>query len=426
MPGGGSNAAIIADNVSKRFRLYKDKPSSLKEMVTSLKGVHYEEFWALRDISIEIPPGTTYGLVGHNGSGKSTLLRLFARIHRPTSGRIETRGRISALLDLGAGFHPELSGRENVYLNGAILGLKRREVRKVFDEIVDFAGLEQFIDSPVKIYSTGMYVRLGFSVAVHVNPEVLIIDEVIAVGDAEFQRRCFDYLYTLKRRGVTIVLVSHGLGMMQDMCDRLAWLDHGRLASEGPPIEVIRDYVRRVDDQEAERLHSGDAAAAGDSGSSRRMGTHEIEVDSFDVLDGDGKPMPVAVTGEPAILRINYVARVPIENPSFGLLIEHDSGATISGLHSADVFQSGRVFGKGHIDYRIPRMSLMPGKMIVTVGIADHSNLHSYDYLHQWFEFHVRMGNEGVARGLVDLAGQWEPPVRETSRTAQSARELAG
>jgi lipopolysaccharide transport system ATP-binding protein len=408
-----SDLAISAQDVSKRFRLYTDKPTSLKEMITSFKGVHYEEFWALRDISIDIPAGMTYGLIGHNGSGKSTLLRLFARIHRPTMGRIETRGRISALLDLGAGFHPELSGRENVYLNAAILGMTRRDVRRVFDEIVEFAGLEKFIDSPVKIYSTGMYVRLGFSVAVHVDPEVLIIDEVIAVGDAEFQRRCFDHLYTLKRAGVTIVLVSHSLNLMQDMCDRLAWLDHGHLASEGPSLEVIRDYVRRVDDQQAERLEHESAESS--DGATTRQGSREIEVESFDVLNGEGKPVPMLMTGEPAIFRVHYVARSPVQDPTFGILIDHDSGVSLAHAHTGNVIDTGVVFGKGYIDYRIPRLALMPGKMIVTIGIADPTNMHSYDYLYQRFEFHVRAGEDVLAPGLVDLDGQWTKPIRDTS-----------
>jgi ABC-type polysaccharide/polyol phosphate transport system ATPase subunit len=412
---GSSNVAIVADDVSKRFRLYKDKPSSLKEMVTRLKGVHYEEFWALRNVSLEIPAGSTYGLIGHNGSGKSTLLRLFARIHRPTTGRVETRGRISALLELGAGFHPELSGRENVYLNAAILGLTRREVAKAFDDIVDFAGLAQFIDSPVKIYSTGMYVRLGFSVAVHVKPDVLIIDEVIAVGDTEFQRRCFDYLYTLKRQGVTIVLVSHSLPLMQDMCDRLAWLDHGELAGEGRPMDVAREYVRRVDDQEAQRLMEEDHDSIGGPGS-RRQGTHEIEVESFEIRDGVGKPIPMAVTGQPVTLRVNYFARMPVENPAFGIVIDHESGASLVGLHSVPEIKTGVVYGKGYIDYYVPRFTLMPGKMIVSVGVTDEQNMICYDYLYQWFEFHIRASADTDIRGMLELIGEWKPPVSDASQ----------
>jgi ABC-2 type transport system ATP-binding protein/lipopolysaccharide transport system ATP-binding protein len=409
-----SNLAIVADDVSKRFRLYKDKPSSLKEMVTSLKGVHYEEFWALRNVSMSIPTGTTYGLVGPNGSGKSTLLRLFARIHRPTEGRITTHGRVSALLDLGAGFHPELSGRENVFLNGSILGLGRREIARAFDDIVEFAGLADFIDSPVKVYSTGMYVRLGFSVAIHVKPEVLIIDEVIAVGDAEFQRRCFEHLYTLKRQGVTIVLVSHGLGLMQDMCDGLAWLDHGRLAAEGRPMEVIREYIRHVDDQEAERLLG--PAYSDANPKAHRIGTQEVEIESFQILNAAGEPIPMAITGEPTILRVTYTAKKPIENATFGISIDHESGTPLTALHTGDTMETGTIYGRGHIDYHIPRFTFMPGKMVVSLGIADRTNTHAYDYRHQWVEFHVRAGDHVMPRGMVELVGHWDPPTSEVSR----------
>jgi ABC-2 type transport system ATP-binding protein/lipopolysaccharide transport system ATP-binding protein len=321
---------------------------------------------------------------------------------------------VSALLDLGAGFHPELSGRENIFLNGAILGLTRREIARAFDDIVDFAGLAEFIDSPVKVYSTGMYVRLGFSVAVHVKPEILIIDEVIAVGDAEFQRRCFDHLYTLKRQGVTIVLVSHGLSIMQDMCDRLAWLDHGRLAAEGRPMDVIREYIHHVDDQEAERLLGAKAVDANPS--SRRMGSHEIEIESFQVLNAMGEPIPMAITGEPTTLRITYHAKAPVENPTFGISIDHENGTPLAVLHTGDSTETGTLFGRGYIDYQIPRFTLMPGKMIVTLGVADPTNTHAYDYLYQWFEFHVRAGTTVVPRGMVELVGHWDAPVSEASR----------
>ena len=298
-----------------------------------------------------------------------------------------------------------------------VLTQVRREIAKAFDDIVGFAGLEKFIDSPVKVYSTGMYVRLGFSVAVHVKPEVLIIDEVIAVGDAEFQRRCFDYLYTLKRQGVTIVLVSHSLALMQDMCDRLAWLDHGHLAAEGLPMEITREYVQRVDDQEAERLHQGDVQAGEGTDQGSRHGTQEITVESFQILNAQGEEIPMAVTGEPTTLRINYNAKTPIENPSFGLVIDHENGSALVALHSADAIHTGLVYGKGYIDYRIPRFTLMPGKMIVTIGVADEHNLVAYDYLHQWYQFHVRGGRDVIVRGMLELPGHWEPPVSDARRS---------
>jgi lipopolysaccharide transport system ATP-binding protein len=245
---------IVVDGVSKRFRLYRDRATSIKEAVTRRFRSRFDEFWALREVTLDVRRGETLGLIGHNGSGKSTLLRLMAGIHPPTTGTITTEGRISALLELGAGFHPDLTGRENIYLNGSILGLNRREVDGVFDQIVAFAGLEEFIDTPVKVYSSGMYVRLGFAVAVHVQPDILFVDEVIAVGDEEFQRRCFDHLDRLRRHGTTIVLVSHSVSVLQKMCDRLVWLDHGRILEVGEPYEVAGNYLAAVDRAEGERL----------------------------------------------------------------------------------------------------------------------------------------------------------------------------
>ncbi len=202
----------------------------------------------LRDIDLEIPAGSFFGLIGHNGSGKSTLLRLMAGIHRPTEGTIEAAGRLSALLELGSGFHPDLTGRENVYLNGAMLGLTRRQMAASIDDIIEFTGIGDFIDEPVKIYSSGMYVRLGFAISVHVEPEILLVDEVIAVGDAEFQRRCMDHMNRLREAGTTIVLVSHNTDLMIELCDTVGWLDHGRMMTVGAPADAVAAYLARVDE----------------------------------------------------------------------------------------------------------------------------------------------------------------------------------
>ncbi|HYL53651.1 MAG TPA: ABC transporter ATP-binding protein, partial [Acidimicrobiia bacterium] len=283
--------AVVVADVSKRFRLYRERASSLKETITARFGrrASFEDFWALRDVSLSIAKGSTYGLIGHNGSGKSTLLRLMAGIHPPTTGTVRTEGRISALLELGAGFHPELSGRENIYLNGSILGLTRREINAVLGDIIEFSGLQDFVDSPVKHYSSGMYVRLGFAVAVHVNPEILMIDEVIAVGDEEFQRRCFDHLYQLRREGVTIVMVSHSPALIEQMCDQVSWLDHGRLQMTGSAPEVVRAYLDRVNTAQNERLaEASDESEAIVEQSARRWGTREIEVRGFELLDANG------------------------------------------------------------------------------------------------------------------------------------------
>lgn len=254
-----SAGSIRVQNVSKRFRLERDRPSSLKEAILRLgRKRHVEEFWVLRELSLDVTPGEFIGLIGHNGSGKSTLLRLVANIHKPTLGEIDTHGRVSALLELGSGFHPDLTGRENVFLNGAMLGLNRKTMVACMDEIITFSGVGEFIDEPVKIYSSGMYVRLGFSVSVHVYPDILLVDEVIAVGDEEFQRRCMSHMNELRSRGTTIMLVSHNIGLIRQLCDNVCWLDHGRMMAYGKPDEVVEKYLAHVDESEVNTLTTRD------------------------------------------------------------------------------------------------------------------------------------------------------------------------
>lgn len=236
--------AIEVRNVSKKFRLYKERNQSLKSALLRRKTSVHEDFWALKNVSLEIQNGETFGLVGNNGSGKSTLLKCLAKILYPNSGDIVMRGRVAALLEVGSGFHPELSGRENIYLNGSILGMTKKEIESKFDSIVDFSGVREFIDQPVKNYSSGMYVRLGFSVAIHVNPDILLVDEVLAVGDESFQAKCFEKFREFREAGKTVVIVSHALGSMVDMCDRVAWIDQGTLHTVGEPGEVVAAYRR--------------------------------------------------------------------------------------------------------------------------------------------------------------------------------------
>jgi ABC-type polysaccharide/polyol phosphate transport system ATPase subunit len=403
--------AIVVNDVSKRFRLYRDRATSLKETITARRGrrARFEDFWALRDVSLSIPKGTTYGLIGHNGSGKSTLLRVMAGIHPPTSGRVQTVGRVSALLELGAGFHPELSGRENVYLNGSILGLSRREVAAVIDDIIDFSGLGGFVDSTVKHYSSGMYVRLGFAVAVHVKPDILMVDEVIAVGDEEFQRRCFDHLFKLKREGVTIVLVSHSAPLMEQMCDEVAWLDHGRLQKVGAPADVVRAYLDEVNAAESERL---DAAGPGEDedpvDSSRRWGTREVEVLGFELRSGEGTVLTAARAGEPLTIRIRYRAHEAVEEPVFGLGFVTESGVRVAGPNTRfSGVRTGTVRGDGYVDYVTNRFPLLPGAWRLSVAIVDASMLHTYDHLEQVYHFHVQPGSSVERYGIVAIDGQW-------------------
>lgn len=234
--------AIKIDDVSKKFRLYKERNQSLKSAVMRGRVSVHEDFWALKDISLSIESGETFGFVGDNGSGKSTLLKTLAKILWPDKGTIEISGRVAALLEVGSGFHPELTGRENVYLNGSILGMSKKEITEKFETIVEFSGVSEFIDQPVKNYSSGMYVRLGFSVAIHVDPDILLVDEVLAVGDESFQQKCFEKFEELKLRGKTIVLVSHSMSSMVDMCDRIAWIQHGELKDVGSPAEIVSRY----------------------------------------------------------------------------------------------------------------------------------------------------------------------------------------
>jgi len=281
-----SQAALVADSVSKRFRIYHERNQTIKQAVLRRRRGVYEEFWALQDVSLEIPQASTYGFIGENGSGKSTLLKCMARILVPDRGSVTSTGSMSALLELGAGFHPELSGRENIFLNGAILGIPAKELNRKFDEIVDFSGIERFIDTPVKNYSSGMYVRLGFSVAINVSPDILLVDEVLAVGDAEFQKKCRAKFQELKDSGCTIVLVTHAMEMVKDLCDSAAWLEHGRLMTSGTTRDVIRAYMTRVAE------HTGEEYKEDEDGDGDETVTSAARRSRAERPAGPGKPTP--------------------------------------------------------------------------------------------------------------------------------------
>src|ERR671931_1452243 len=234
-------SAIAVQDVKKRFRRYRERPTSIKERIVRIR-VHAEELWALKGVSVEVPEGETLGLLGPNGSGKTTLLKIIAGILRPTEGSVTARGRIASLLALGAGFHNELTGRENVYLNASLMGMTRAQTNRRFDDIVRFAELEDFIDNQVKFYSSGMYVRLGFAVAAHVDPAILLVDEVLAVGDPAFQRKCLDKVEEFQQEGRTIVFVTHAPDLVQRTCDSAVMLEHGMIRAQGDPTEVVREF----------------------------------------------------------------------------------------------------------------------------------------------------------------------------------------
>jgi lipopolysaccharide transport system ATP-binding protein len=400
--------AIRAEHLSKRFWLHTDRRTALKERIVRGRAPSGREFWAIRDASFEIEQGSTFGLLGHNGSGKSTTLKVLAGIYRPTSGRVFVNGQVSALLELGAGFHGELTGRENIRLNGAILGMSRRQIDAAMDGIIDFAGIGDFIDSPVKVYSSGMFVRLGFAIAVSLDPEILIVDEVIAVGDEEFQRKCFDHLFELRKRGTTIVLVTHALSLIQDLCDRAAWLDHGLVRELGPARDVVDSYLRDVNEREIKAR--GETPIEPTSSSPGRLGTGEIRIRTIEFLDARGRHSPVLMAGSACIIRLHYSAEQPIDQAVFGIGFLHESGANVSGPNSGRTGARPVPTGDGHVDFVIDELLLQPASYQVSTAIVDRG--HVYDYADREFDLHVRATGE-LEPGLTRMPGAWVGPVPE-------------
>ena len=390
--------AVVVDHVSKRFRLYHEKNDSLKATIMRRGRARYEEFWALDDVSLEVPTGTTYGLIGENGSGKSTLLKCMARILRPDKGTTSTVGKVSALLEVGAGFHPELSGRDNVYLNGSILGLSKKELDAKFDGIVEFAGLERFIDTPVKNYSSGMYVRLGFSVAINVDPDVLLIDEVLAVGDENFQRKCNEKLTALKESGKTIVVVSHALGSLRTMCDTIAWLEHGKLKDIGPSADVIDEYVSK-----------SHADTTTDAAGNTRWGSGEGRIHRIEMLDSkSGKPVETLRTGDPLTVRLHYKTESRIDKPVFGVGFFSIAGVFLAGPNTREIeLVPDYIDGEGYVDFNVPYFPLLEGVYDLSVSIYDYSCQHPYDHCHKAQRFKVEAGEPHLIHGLVSMNANW-------------------
>jgi ABC-type polysaccharide/polyol phosphate transport system ATPase subunit len=409
------NAVEIKD-ICKKFKVYHNRESHLKYAVLNiLKGKKARlssEFWALKDINIEIEKGKTIGFIGRNGSGKSTLLKLMSQILYPDRGTIETHGKISTLIELGAGFHPELTGRENVYINASILGLSRTGVNQKFKEIVHFSGLESFIDNPVKTYSSGMYVRLGFSVAINIDPDILLVDEVLAVGDESFQKKCIKKIHELKKAEKTIVFVSHDLASVEELCDEVFLLHNGRLIKQGKPIDVISEYHRLLmggsDLQVREEENIQDTAMV--SNGKNRWGSKEVEITGVNFLDKNGKETDFITTGEAFRVRINYHAHSKIEQPVFGIAIYSDSGIHITGPNTKkEGFVIESIEGKGFVQYEVDSLPLMPGTYLFSAAIYDLSGRHPYDHWEQYWKFNVQESKTVTHRyGLISMPSKWK------------------
>ena len=388
---------VEADHVSKKFRLVKERNNSLKAAILRGRRVIAEDFWALRDVSLQVHEGETFGLIGENGSGKSTMLKCLTRILTPNEGSVRVQGKVSALLELGAGFHPELSGRENVFLNGAILGLSQSELKKRFDDIVDFAGVGPFIDEPVKNYSSGMYVRLGFSVAINVDPDVLFVDEVLAVGDEAFQRKCNDKFNELRNAGKTIVLVSHGLAGVENMCDRVAWFSHGHLMQIGTARDVVMAYSDSV--QEGRHI---------DEFGKLRWGSGEARINGVMWLGPDGEPVSRLHSGRQAQLRLFFETAEAVARPVFSVSISTPDGFEVTTATSRDVgCVPEKLDGSGYVDLSFDHLRLLPGPYLLTASVTDLSRIHAYDVRHEIVRFDVEKGDLREPSGVVSLGGQW-------------------
>ncbi len=392
----------------RRFTKKLDRGRSLQELFIRFfrrRSTTQDDFWPLRDLSIVVNPGDAIGIIGPNGSGKSTLLKLITGILPPTYGHMAVRGRVSSLLELGAGFHPDLSGRENIYLNGSIYGLSRAEMDARLDDIIAYAGLGDFIDTPVKHYSSGMYVRLGFAVAIHTDPDLLLVDEVLAVGDVAFQNKCMESIYRFRRQGGTLILVSHDLNSIQTLCNRALWIDNGLAMADGAPSEVIGAYKRHM--AELEELQAGGRPHV-EIGEGQRWGTREVEITRVELCSTEGQAHTTFITGEPFTIRLHYHCVHPIDHPVFGFGINHQNGIHIFGPNTKfGGLDLEQLAGTGVIEFHMPALPLLEGQYVLSVAVVNGADTETYDYHDQAYPFRVAYSPLRAGYGMVQLAGLW-------------------
>ncbi len=412
-----ADIAISCDGVWKSYRIYHQRAHTLKEKVLS-RAHRYEDFWALKGIDLEVEAGTTIGIIGPNGSGKSTLLKTLALVLTPNKGSLTVKGRISPLLELGTGFHPELTGKENVFLAGSLLSQTKKEVERRYDSIVDFAGIESFMDIPVKNYSSGMYARLAFAVAISVDPEILIVDEVLAVGDEGFQMKCWERISELRAEGRTIVLVSHSLPTVRTLCSRAVWLDHGTVREVGKSADVVADYLAEVHHETAENEQAG----AGSHG--RRYGAGPAQITEIGVLDGDGAHTGTFRTGDPLTIRVSYDIPTGLANTICGLAVMR--GENLAYVFGQNSGQAGVDLptGVGTVDFKVPYLPLLRGHYVITAVLHDEAATKIYDCHERrhWFSVfdNPSLPIEG---GMVHVTTEWKAGV--TTATAAPAEQSA-
>lgn len=414
---GEVNFAIALQDVSKSYRLWgrRSQFATLKSALLKrdLKLEPEASVPALKNVSFVLHPGEAFGIVGRNGSGKSTLLKIISGILKPTTGRVIVNGRVAALIELGAGFHPEITGRENIYINGIMLGLTRREIEERFDRIVDFSGIREFLDQPVKTYSSGMYVRLGFAVAVHVDPDILLIDEVLAVGDEEFSQKCIAKIQEMKYRGVTLVFVTHQLDQVRNLCDRAMWLDHGDAAAIGDPLRVVDEYLQTVAGTRvaagappAAAKHEEPAAEAVAAPQPRepleeeRWGSGEVVLKSVAILDKEGNELVALGAGTAVAIEMDVEVRVPQDDFVFGVGIYHADGTCVYGTNTdLEGLMPEKLDRNGHVRFVMPSLDLVAGSYRIDAAIHTRSG-RAFDYRRGCIRFVVgsRVHDIGVYR----------------------------
>jgi len=421
-------AALVFEQVAKCYTLQHETRRSFQELAVDLlqrrrQAPRKEEFWALRDVSFAVEPGETLGIIGENGAGKSTTLKLISRIIEPTKGQIAVNGRVSALLELGAGFHHDLTGRENIFLNASILGFDRKEIRCKIEDIISFAELEHFIDVPVKHYSSGMLMRLGFAVAIHVDPDILLTDEVLAVGDESFQRKCLERIAQLQKQGKTILFVSHSMDAVRSLCTRVLWLHQGRTQFLGDVERVVDGYLLFVHKKEAAALAerqakretaeeipsqveglppgpTGEPPGAPHGTLENRWGSGEVRLRQVRLLDEAGGERFLHISGTPATVELSYEAPSAMPDPIFGIGIYRHDGVWVYGTNTAiDGIPIAGVEGQGIVRFHMPALHLIEGRYFLSAAIHARDET-PYDFWYRCWEFsvHSPVHDEGVYR----------------------------
>lgn len=394
--------AITASDVVKSYKVRHQKGRTLKEAFLRQR-IYSETINALNHVSFDVPRGSTMGLIGSNGSGKSTMLKLIAGTSKPNQGEVKVSGRVSALLELGAGFHPDFTGRENVYLDGIIMGLSRREIDERFDEIVDFAEMEEFIDAPTKTYSSGMYMRLAFSVAVSVEPDILLIDEVLAVGDESFQRKCLGRINEFKSQDKTILFVSHSMNAVRELCSEAVWLHKGNLKAQGETERVIDQYLSSVNQQDEDRLSAERRFEEDES----RWGTGRAEITGFELFDDLGNERHVFDSGGYLKVRVHYRANEPLEKPVVGLMIKRSDGTVCYGNNTLILGDPPlHMPEEGVAELEFEKLTLLPGSYTFTAALQSPIKDETFDYHESLYPFEV-VGEKAHETGVIRIPYRW-------------------